>query len=119
MVRGNTHNEKGTDRIAGNNLMPELDQSVRIGDERHEIDHFGPVVAQHIADRVLHPAVGQQYPEPGQIGGERYDPYGKGMDLLRYLVPAEDPDTDEYRFEEERHGRLNGQRGAEYVPNVP
>src|SRR6185369_11121804 len=40
------------------------------------------------------------------------------MHLFRDLLPAEDPDPDKYRFEEECYSRFNSEGGSEDIADV-
>ena len=112
------HDEERRHRIAGNDLVAELEKAEGVCHHCHEIHHLGAAVSQHIADRVLHPAVGQKYPESGKVRRNGHQPDGYGVRPFRHLVPAEDPDADKNGLEEKGHGRLNGQRRAEDITHV-
>ena len=102
----------------GEDGVDEDEPAVRRSKQRAEIGHLGPAVAQGIADRILHPAVGQEDPEGREVRGEGDEDDGHGVGLLRELFPAEGPQPDEGRLEEEGGRRLDGQGRAEDVADV-
>ena len=56
--------------VTGGNRVHELGLCVRVEDYRPEISHLhahGDVV-EFRADRVLHPTIGNQYPQRGKVG---------------------------------------------------
>src|SRR3546814_7905380 len=64
-------------------------------------------------DRVLHPGVGDQYPQGREVGAQRGQP-GDGEVLQpAQAIPAEEEQSDQGAFEEERHQPLYRQRRAE------
>ncbi len=71
------------------------------------------------ADRVLHPRVGGEDEVRGEVGAERDEPDRREVDLLGQLVPAEDPQAEERRLEEEGRQGLHRERRAEDVADEP
>ena len=67
---------------------------------------------------MLHPAVGDQNPEGGEIGAERHQPGDGEVADLGELVPAEEEEADEGRLEEEGHQPFDRERRAEDVADV-
>ena len=67
---------------------------------------------------VLHPAVGDQDPEGGEVGAERHHSGDEQMLDACEAVPAEEEHADEGGFEEEGHQAFNGEWGAEHVADV-
>jgi hypothetical protein len=59
--------------------------------------------------------VGGHDEERGQHGADRHEPDAGGVQPGGQLVPSEDPQSQERRFQEEREQRLHGQRRPENV----
>ncbi|MNX82808.1 hypothetical protein D3C86_1145500 [compost metagenome] len=100
--------------------MDELDLGHRVEDHRR---HVGQLHAHRHgvelgADRVLHPAVGDEDPEGGEVGAERHQRRHQQVLAPGELVPAEEEETDQGGFQEEGHQPLHRQRGAEDVADV-
>ena len=91
---------------------------VGVGDHGHEVGQFGAAVLDHIAQRVLHEAVGQDDPQGGQVAGQHHQPDGQQMGLLAHAMPAEMPDSQKRGLQEEGHSGFDGQQGAEDVAHV-
>src|SRR5206468_10932693 len=65
--------------------------------------------------RILHERVGDEDEVGGHPGPEDGDPERREMEARRELVPAEDPEAEERRLEEERGQSLDREWGAEDV----
>ena len=72
-----------------------------------------------VADRVLHPGIGGQDERRRQHRAERHRPDRQQVDPARQLVPAEQPQPQERRLQEERGQPLHRQRRAENVADQP
>ena len=116
--RGNAEHEKAAQHPGGENRMQVLAPRKGIRDDLKEARKFGPAIAQDVADGVLHPAVGEDDPQRREVGGNSDQPDGQQVDLLAHMVPAEDPDRQKDRFEEEGGGGFNGEERAENVAHV-
>ena len=64
---------------------------------------------------MLHERVRDQNPQSGDIRTDGYQPDSGEVHLLGKSIPAEDPQTDEGRFQIESQEGFNGKRGAEDV----
>ena len=95
--------------------MHVLADGVGIRHEREKVRHDGAPVLDGIADRVLHEAICDENPERREIARNRRDPDRRAVDFRREAIPAEDPDAEERRFEEERRQRFECERRAEDV----
>ena len=82
------------------------------GQLRLAVDH-------RVADRVLHPRVGRHDEQRRQRSAERDRPDGRQVHPPGQLVPAEQPQAQERRLQEERGQPFHGQRGAEDVADEP
>jgi hypothetical protein len=98
--------------------MKKFEPSVGVKEKRHKINHFRSVIAQNIAHRLLHPAIGKENPYGAQVCGKRNNPDCCRMRCFRKFFPAECPDADENRFEKEGYRGFNGQRRAEDIADV-
>ena len=70
------------------------------------------------ADRMLHPGVGGEDEEGGDVRSQGDHPHAQVVQLGGQAVPAEDPQAEEGRFHEEGEKRLEGQWSAEDVADV-
>ncbi len=70
-------------------------------------------LVEGVADGVLHERVGRDDEVRREDAADRDAPDRGEVEFLRELVPAEDPQSDERRLEEEREEPLEGERGAE------
>ena len=70
------------------------------------------------AHRVLHPAIGDQYPQRRQVRAQRHEESNEQVLHAAQSVPAEEHQPDEGRLEEEGHQPFDGQRRAEDVAHV-
>ena len=101
--------------------MEEGDDGRVVEDHRQEVLQLGAARGgvERITHRVLHPGVGGQDDVGGDRRSDRGDPDGCQVDLLREAVPAEDPEAQEGRLEEEREQTLDRQRSPEDVADEP
>ena len=101
--------------------MEELCDSDRIGDHRPEVHHFvadGIRIELH-AHRMLHPAVGDKYPQGRDGCAYTGKPCGSQMKLFSHLVPAEKHHSHESRFHKKCKDALYRKRGAENITYKP
>ena len=100
--------------------MHELGLGHGVGQHREEVGdlHAHGLRVERRAHGVLHPAVGDQNPQGGQVGAERHQP-GHGQVLhLGQTIPAEEEQADEGGLQEEGHQTFDGQRRTEDVTHV-
>ena len=114
------HHEQGGGHIARRHRVHELDLGHRVEDDRghvHQLHAHGHGVELG-ADRVLHPAVGDEDPEGGEVGAERHQHGHQQVLTPGELVPAEEEQTHQGGLQEEGHQPLHRQRRAEDVADV-
>ena len=70
------------------------------------------------AGRELHPAIGHQDPECGEVGADSHQPGCPEVLNLAQTIPAKEEHTDEGRLQEKRHQPFNGQRRPENVTHI-
>ena len=96
---------------------------VRVAPHERRVDEQRPDVVQHglaalaqlVADRVLHPRVGDQNEHRRQHRTDRHRPDARQMHPLGEPVPAEQPQPDKRRLEEEGSQALHRQRRSEHA----
>jgi len=101
--------------------MEELTDSHRVAHDSPEIHHlvsYGVGVEDH-PDRMLHPAVGDEYPKRGEGCSERRQPCGREVESLADPSPAEQHHSDEGCLDEEGEDAFDGKRRSEYVADEP
>ena len=103
-------NEGGPQDLVAEHLE-EASQTVELGAAGVGIDD-GP-------HRVLHPGVGGQDEQGGDVRAQRDHPHAQVVQFGGQAVPTEDPQTQEGRFHEEGEEGLEGQRGTEDVSDEP
>ena len=95
---------------------------LRVGVEHHrpEIDQFHAhgLVVEFGADRVLHPAVGNQNPQRAEVGTDGHQERHHQVLRLGQAIPAEEEQADHGGFEEEGHHALDRQWRTEDVTDV-
>ena len=113
------HEHRGSD-IACGDRMNELHLRDRVEEHLSEALHLHAhrLRRKHRADRVLHPAVGDENPQRGQIRAERGEEGHRQVLALGQLLPTEEKQTDEGRLEKESHEAFNRQRRAKHVADV-
>ncbi|MNJ37901.1 hypothetical protein D3C77_327370 [compost metagenome] len=113
------HDHGGAD-VTGRDGVDELGLGHRVEEHRHEVGdlHAHGVGIEGGADRVLHPAVGDQDPQRRQVGAQGDHEGDEQVGVRLQLVPAEEHQADEGRLEEEGHQALDRQRRPEDVPDV-
>ncbi len=111
------HRARGEQR--GGQHVREGDDLRRVRQRLPDRGELGPtgLRVDPVADRVLHPRVRRQDEVGADHGAERGQPDGGQVDALGQPVPAEDPQAEEGRLQEERDQRLHRQRRAENVPD--
>lgn len=93
----------------------EGDQEELIGEQRGEIGQLGAPVAVGGADRVLHEGVRGQDEDRRDGATQRDQVHAQVVQDARQPVPAEDPQTDERRLQEEGDQGFESQRRAEDI----
>ena len=91
------------------------DQGGVVGEDGPDVGHDGAAVDHFDADGVLHPAVGHDDEVGREDRADHGDPEAGEVDGGLELFPAEDPQAQEGRLDEERQQGFQGQRGAEDV----
>ena len=89
--------------------------------DRPEVVHLvaGRFRIENHSYGVLHPGVGHQDPQGGQIGPDSYQPGGGQVQSLTHTVPAEEQHGDERTLQEEGHNAFHSQRSAENIAHKP
>ena len=85
--------------------------------EAHQLHAHGFKI-EFGADRILHPAIGDQNPERRQIGAERHEESHQQMLNPGEAIPAEKKQSHESGLEDERHQTFDRERHAEHVADV-
>ena len=100
--------------------MDELDLSNRVEHHVSEAHHLHPhgFEVELGTDRVLHPAVGDQDPEGGEVGTQRHQPGGSQMLMLAQTIPTKEEHPDEGGLQEEGHQPFDSQRGPEDIADI-
>ncbi len=95
-------------------------QKCRICEQRSDVvqDRLSLGV-QCIPDRMLHPRVGGEDEQCRQHRAERHHPDARQVHPFGQPVPAEQPQPEEGRLQEERGQALHRQRAAEHVSDEP
>ena len=70
------------------------------------------------ARRVLHPGIGDQYPQRGQVAADGDQPGDHEMLASAEPIPAKEEQANEGAFEEKRHQSFDRERHAEDVAHV-
>ncbi len=70
------------------------------------------------AHRILHPGIGNQNPHGREVGAKGHQPGTRQVLYFAQPIPAKEEHADEGGFQEERHQRLNGQRGTKNIAHV-
>ena len=93
--------------VPGHGVADEVEEALQLRSPGDRVDA--------IADRVLHPGVGRQDPEGRHDRARRDQPGRGGVEPRGEAVPAEDPQAQEGRLQEEGDQALHCQRGPEDV----
>ena len=115
VVPGDAEQESAGHGEGAEDGVRERHQRGVVGEDGPGVGHRGAAVDDFGADRVLHPGVGDEDEVGGEDRGQRGAPNGGEVDSLGQAAPAEDPQTEECRFDEEGEQRLHRQRGTEDV----
>ena len=107
--------ERGHDDVG---VAPQEDGVGEEGPDVVELRLMGAVV-RRVADGVLHPRVGRNDEGRREHGPGGDQPDAGQVGLLRNAVPAEDPDPEERRLQEEGGEAFHGQRPTEHVAHQP
>ncbi len=114
---GYAHDEERGEGVRGGDDVEKLDPGVGASQQRAEGCEHRLAADELVPARPLHPPVGQQDPERGKGARPGHHPHDARVHSARHPLPAEHPHPDERGFEEEGDGGLDGQRGAEDVPD--
>jgi len=93
----------------------EVEPGLVVEDDGAEVGEPGLAVDDLVADRVVHPGVGQHDPEGADLGADGDQPDGPQTHPGLEPVLAEPPQPDERALEEEGHQHLERERDAEDV----
>ena len=98
----------------------EGEQRRRVQEHREDVreDRLVGDLVDRVPDRVLHPRVRREDEVGRQRGAERHQPRRREVELRRQPAPAEDPQPEEGRLQEEREQALHGERRPEDVADV-
>ena len=92
------------------------------GVEQHcaKVGHFHPhrIGVEGRAHRILHPAIGDENPQRGEIGPNRDHEGHRQMPQFRQTIPAKEHQSDEGCFKEEGHQSFDRERRAENVADI-
>jgi hypothetical protein len=119
MPRRHGDDEARRDHEAAEDGVRERRQSDLVGEDGPQVGELRPSLrrVEAVPDRVLHEGVRREDEVRRQDGAGRHDPHGGQMQALRQAVPAEDPEADEGRLQEEGEEALQRERRAEDVPD--
>jgi hypothetical protein len=73
---------------------------------------------QVVADRSLHPGIGDNDPDGAEMRAETDHASGKEMEFTTDFVPPEQKQSEETGFQEEREDPFRSQRTAEHITDV-
>ena len=120
IVGTDTQHEHRAAGVAGSHGVNEFHLRNRVKHQFGEADHLHAhgFEVEIRSDRVLHPAVGDQDPQRGQVGAESHEPGYRHVLYLAQTIPAEEEQADQRRFKEERHQTFDSQRGPEDIADV-
>jgi hypothetical protein len=112
---GNAEHEHRCGRQADKDDVDERPDREAVREELPDARQLRAPVDDLGADRSLHPRVRHDDEQRREPGPEREEPDRRKMDALREPVPAEDPESEERRLEEEGCESLDRERCAEDV----
>ena len=117
---GNSHHEDSARHVAGAHRVGKRGLSPFARDDGPEAVHLHThrFNVEDGALRELHPAVGDQNPHGGNIGTESHEERADPVPQAAQPLPAEEEETGESGFHEERHQSLNRERSAENIAHV-
>ena len=110
-----SENERGAHGQTREHRVPERPDGEVGREQRPDVRQHRLPVFDLVADRLLHPRVGDQDEIRREPGAKRRDPDRRQVDARPEPVPAEDPEPEEGRLEHERSEPLDRERGAEDV----
>ena len=110
------HHEHGAGHVARADRVHELGLRHRVEDHGGEVRHLHAhgVGIEDGADRVLHPAVGDQDPQGRELVPKATSQVTRW--LTRHAIPAEEEQADEGGFQEEGHQPFERQRLPKMSP---
>ena len=116
----NRQNKRGASAVTGGDGMEEFGLCPWAEEDVKEVRHLHShgLVIKGGTDRVLHPAVGDQNPQSGEVGAQSHEECAEKVRSLLKARPAEEEKADEGGLQEEGHETFNRQRGAEDVAHV-
>ncbi len=120
VVAGDRQHEDSAGDVARGHGVDELHLGHGVEQQGTEVGqlHAHGHVVELGADRVLHPAVGHQDPQRGEVRAQRHQPGHQQVLALGQAIPAKEEQPDKGGFEEESHQALNGQGRAEDVADI-
>ena len=106
--------------ITGSHGVDKFYLSDRVKDDGGKVSHLHAhgFEVKLCTDRVLHPAIGDQDPECGEVRTKGDQPGTNQVLNPGHAIPAKEKHTDEGRLQEEGHQTLDRQRRTKYVANV-
>jgi hypothetical protein len=115
--QSDAHDDGATGHVGRGDDVREGDQLHLVGQHGEEVGHLGAAGGrvEAVADRVLHEGVGREDEVGRQHGADVDQPHAAHVELLGEPAPAEDPQAEEGRLQEEGEQGLEGQRRAEDV----
>ena len=116
--RGDAEHKEAAEHPCGENRMEILAPCEGVGHDIKEAGQLGAAVLDDVADGVLHPAVGEDDPQGGQVRGDGHKPDRGQVDLLAHALPAERPHRKEGGLKEEGGRGFDGQQRAEDVAHI-
>ena len=108
------HHDRAEDQTGQHRVQIGAQREV-VRQERPHARELRLAVDELVADRVLHPRVGDQDEVARHPGAEHRDPERRQVDARREAIPAEDPEPEERRLEHERRKSLDRERRTEHV----
>src|SRR5947209_1713615 len=87
--------EEGASQQTTRRHMLQGDQEVRVRDQGRDVGQDQLPIVDLVAYRLLHKAIGDQDKDRREVDAERHDPDEGKMHLLRYDIPAREPETKE------------------------
>ena len=116
----NRQDEHRAGDIARRHSVNEFHLGDRVEHQFREADHLHThgFEVEVRCDRVLHPAVGDEDPQRGEVGAQRNQPGDRHVLNFTQTIPTEEEQTYKGGFEEEGHQTFNGQRRTEDIAHV-
>ena len=113
------HEHRGGERGRGDRVAERADEG-RVGEDLEDRRHLRAMRdrVELVADGVLHPRVRGEDEVRGRGRADRHEPEHPEVHLRLQVLPAEDPQAEERRLDEERRQALDRERRAEDVADV-